>query len=267
MKVVAGGIAAVVAIAVILIPFVPITAQEEYTEMETRQESYVDIETKTEEYTVVEKRREAYTDVEYRTEEYTDVEYSSEPYTVVVPRSEIAGSIEDMTIEAGDWRTFGVYVQSGQSVELRVSASDTLDTYVISKSAYEANGNSYGEPTSKEDEVRYGFTAPITDTYYFAFYNHHDGFFSSKSIGLYSAIATLNWEEEVTNYKDVQVPVTKERSVKVPVTKYKEVEVPVTKTRDVQVPVTKYRDVEVAVVKVRDVPKNVSLLDFLQARN
>lgn len=265
-KYAAAGIAAAVAIAAIFIPYVPVTAQEEYTEMETRQEAYTDVETRTEEYTVVETRQEAYTDVEYRTETYTDVEDGTELYTQIESQSQVAGSIEDTTLEGGESRLFSVYVEAGRSVELVVSASDTLDTYVISKSAYEANGNDYGNPVSQEENVRYGFVAPISDSYYFAFRNHHDGFFGigSKSIGLYSAIATMTWEEEVTHYRDVQVPVTKEKTVEVPVTKYKDVQVPVTKYRDIQVPVTKYRDVEVAVVKVRDVPKNVSILEVLQ---
>ncbi|WP_415280823.1 hypothetical protein [Candidatus Nitrososphaera sp. FF02] len=231
--IIGGGIAAVVVVAIMFVPLVPVTAQESYTEMEKREESYVDVETQS----------QAYTDVEKRREQYTVVEKRSEPYIVTQERQENLYYLDDVTLEGGDNRSWSSYIPAGRSVELQISASDTLTTYVTSKSAYEANGNNYPAPISEQASVRYGFVTPIADSYYFYIYNPHDGFFSTKNVGLYSASLDMTWNEETTSYRTVDVPVTKYRTVDVPVTKYKDVQVPVTKYRTVDVPVTKYKDV------------------------
>ncbi|MGH9879006.1 MAG: hypothetical protein ACRD5H_15355 [Nitrososphaerales archaeon] len=205
---VGGGIAFVVVVVMMFAPIVPVSYQEAYTEIQTRQESYV----------VVEKRQEPYTTIETRTENLL--------------------TITDTTIPGGEWAGQSVYIPRDRSIELRVSASDTLRTYVMSQSDYEANNNQYSNPISEQSSVRYGFTAPISDTYYFTFYNHHDGFFGlgAKNVGLYSSTVTATWDESVTKYRTVDVPVTK------------------------------YRDVQETVTKYRDATKNITPLDLLMGK-
>jgi hypothetical protein len=189
-----GGIAAVFGIIILFVPIIPVSYQEAYTEMQTRQESYV----------VAETRQEPYTTIETQTEELL--------------------TIIDTTIQGGNWVAKSVYIPRDRSVELRMSASDTLRTYVTSQSAYEANNNQYTNPVSEQSSVRYGFTAPISDTYYIAFYNMHDGFFGigAKNVGLYSGTVTATWDESVTHYRTLDVPVTKYRDVQEEVTKYRD---------------------------------------------
>jgi hypothetical protein len=202
---VGGGVAVVVAIIVMFAPIIPVSYQQEYKEMQTRQESYVVAETR------------------------------QEPYTTIETRSDDLLTITDTTIQGGNWVAKSVYIPRDRSVELRMSASDTLRTYVMSQSDYEANGNQYSNPISEQSSVRYGFTAPISDSYFFAFYNMHDGFFGigAKNVGLYSASVTATWDESVTKYRTVDVPVTK------------------------------YRDVQEEVTKYRDATKNVTPIDFV----
>jgi hypothetical protein len=222
---VGGGIAAVAVLVTLFVPLIPVSYQQEYKEMETRQESYVDI--------------------ERRSEQYTDIERRQQPYQTIETRNEELLSFSDTTIEGGESVVQSVYIPRDRSIELRMSASDTLRTYVTSRSDYQANDNQYSSPIAEQSNVRYGFTAPISDTYYIAFYNQHDGFFGlgAKNVGLYSATLTATWDESVTKYRTENVPVTK--------------------YRDVDVPVTKYKDVQVEVTKYREATKNITVIEMV----
>lgn len=251
-KFIAAGIGAVVVIAALFIPMVPISAQEEYADTETKQEAYTDVETRQEAYTDTETKREAYVDTEYQQQSYQEIETQN--------ANLISGS--DYTLEGGHYVYWSAFIQSGHRVEYSVEASDSVNTYVLTSSEFQqyVNDNNFNTVAERRDteSTRYGFTASIDDTYYFVVYNPHDGFFGigDKKVGVYSATATATWEESVTKYKDVAVPVTKYRTVTVPVTKY----------HDVQVPVTKYRDVQVPVTKTKTVDKSVSIIELMQKR-
>jgi hypothetical protein len=290
VKFIAAGIAAVALIAAVLIPFVSITAQEEYTEMETRQESYLDVETrsepyqeletKSEAYTEYQTKSEAYTDYEIRMEAYEEVEGEQVPYQTTEVRTESQVGFDDYTLQPGKMSYWSAYVPAGATVEYYFRASPTMDLYVVSESGM----SGYPDRNSIRDNAimmsenvetdREGFTTILAGLYYFVVHNGHDGFFTDREVAIYEANSKVSWEEEVTKYRyveetvtkyrEVEVPVTKFKDVQVPVKKFRDVQVPVTKYKDVQVPVTKYRDIEVPVVKVKDVPKNISLLEFLQ---
>lgn len=120
-----------------------------------------------------------------------------------------------------------------------------------------------------DSSSKIGFTTPITDYYYYTFviHNPYAGLFIfDKNVGIYSAVVTTTWQEDVTYQRDVDTPVTKYRTIEVPVTKYRTVDTPVIKYHDVDVPVTKYRDVNEEVTKYRDASKNITPLDMMMGK-
>ena len=219
------GIGVAVAIAIIVTPFIPISGTEQYVEMQTKKQLVQEMRTQ------------------------------SQPYQELETKNEALISGQDVTIEPNTYYSWHAFIPTGRNVEFSVRASDTVNTYVLTSSEFtnfQSAGN-YNTVAQRldTDNARYGFNTAIADTYYFVVSNPHNGIFGigSKTVGLYSATATSTWQEMVTKYRDVQVPVT--------VTKYRDVQVPVMVEKEVQEPVT----------VSRQITKNLSIIQILMGNS
>ncbi|MFY3739821.1 MAG: hypothetical protein HMLIMOIP_000240 [Candidatus Nitrosomirales archaeon] len=213
------GVGVAVTIAIILAPFIPVSSTEQYVEMQTKKQLVQEMHTKK--------------------QLVQEMQTQSQPYQDLETKNEALISGQDITIEPNTYYSWHAFIPTGRTVEFSVRASDTVNTYVLTSSEFTnfqsaSNYNTVAQRLDTEN-ARYGFNTAIADTYYFVVSNPHNGIFGigSKTVGLYSATATATWQEMVTKYRNVQVPVMVEKEVREPVMVEKEVREPVTLSRQI----------------------------------
>ena len=126
---------------------------------------------------------------------------------VEVEQEKVWGKISDETLEGGHYRYWVYQLPVGTDIELNISASDTLDLFILTKKQFDdLDKGGASIPVNNEKKLlkvnngilRYHVSS--TGTYYFVLGNPHDGFlgFGAKNVGIFSASVTSHWQERVS---------------------------------------------------------------------
>ncbi|MEM5879626.1 MAG: protein kinase, partial [Candidatus Aenigmatarchaeota archaeon] len=130
------------------------------------------------------------------------------PYQEWEKMSETFISTTNYNLKPGYFVYWSKYLPYDRKVTFYVSASDTVEVYVLSSLEYKNfyEGRSFSPEASRKDskELQLVFLTRFNDTYYFIIKNPHTGFLGlfSKNVMIYSANANAIWEELVTKYRE-----------------------------------------------------------------
>ncbi len=127
------------------------------------------------------------------------------PTLKLIVQTSVVVNSSDIHLEGGDHKFWHIKIEDDKVVEFSLESSETVHATIMSLDEYETfqDTNSM-DPSIKSrldaDSIELEIQIPVTETYFFVIYNHHDGNQGTESKGtmIYSVTITESWEEEVT---------------------------------------------------------------------
>lgn len=127
------------------------------------------------------------------------------PTLKLIVQTSVVVNSSDIPLEGGDHKFWHIKIEDDKVVEFSLESSETVHAAIMSLDEYETfQGTNSMDPSIKSsldaDSIELKIQIPVTETYFFVIYNHHDGSQGTESKGtmIYSVTITESWEEEVT---------------------------------------------------------------------
>ncbi len=122
----------------------------------------------------------------------------------IVQRSVVVNS-SDILLEGGAHKFWHIQIEDDKVVDFSLVSSETVNAAIMSLDEYEAfQGTNSMDPSIESrldaDSIELEYEIPVTETYFFVIYNHHNGSQGTEDKGtiIDSVMITESWEEEVT---------------------------------------------------------------------
>ena len=114
-------------------------------------------------------------------------------------------NFSDILLEGGDHKFWHIQIEDDREVDFSLESSETVHAVIMSMDEYEAfqDTKSFDPSSTSEldaDSIDLEYQIPVTETYFFVIYNHHDGSQGTENIETIIDSVTIieSWEEEVT---------------------------------------------------------------------
>jgi hypothetical protein len=127
------------------------------------------------------------------------------PTLKLIVQTSVVVNFSGIPLEGGDHKFWHIQIEDDRVVEFSLESSETVHAAIMSLEEYEAfQGTNSMDPSIKSrldaDSIELEIQIPVTETYFFVIYNHHDGSQGTENKGtiIDSVMITESWEEEVT---------------------------------------------------------------------
>ena len=139
-----------------------------------------------------------------------------ESYTTIEDKQRTIGQLStaNTILSGGYFLTWHFDIQRGRDEEFSVSANDTVNLYISTKTQYDLWRAGMVSFPEKQliglSSGKLGYHVPTSDTYYFVIENPYSDSLNiaKKNVMIYSATIVEYWQEEVTKYRTVTTRVT-----------------------------------------------------------
>jgi hypothetical protein len=122
-----------------------------------------------------------------------------------VAQTSVSVNFSEILIEGGDHKFWHLQIEDYKLVDFSLESSETVHAAIMSMDEYETFQNTKSvDPSSTTeidaDSIDIEYQIPVTETYFFVIYNHHDGSLGTESMETIIDSVTIieSWEEEVT---------------------------------------------------------------------
>ncbi len=129
------------------------------------------------------------------------------PIQELIVNTNVVVNSTGIPLEGGAHKFWHVQIDDYKVVDFSLESSETVDAAIMSLEEYEAFQDTLSVDQCIKieldaDSIDMEYQIPVTETYFFVVYNHHDG--SQGTEDMYTIIdsvtITESWEEEVVNY-------------------------------------------------------------------
>ncbi len=127
------------------------------------------------------------------------------PTLKLVVQTSVLINSSGIPLGGGDHKFWHIQIEDDKVVDFSLESSETVHAAIMSPEEYEAFQDTKSvDPSIKSsldaDSIELEYQVPVTETYFFVIYNHHDGSQGTENMGsmIGSVTITESWEEEVT---------------------------------------------------------------------
>jgi hypothetical protein len=125
----------------------------------------------------------------------------------LVARTNVIVNSTGVPLEGGAHKFWHVQIEDNKLVDFSLESSETMHAAIMSLEEYEAFQDTMSVDQCIKieldaDSIDLEYHVPVTETYFFVIYNHHDGSQGTEDMEtmIDSVTITESWEEEVVNY-------------------------------------------------------------------
>jgi hypothetical protein len=128
------------------------------------------------------------------------------PILAFIVQTNVLVNLTDIALEGGDYKFWHVQIEDYKMADFSLESSESVDAAMMALDEFEAFQDTMSVDQAlvsvlDADSINLEYRVPVTETYFFVIYNHHDG-----SIGeaidttINSVTVTESWEEESVDF-------------------------------------------------------------------